>query len=314
MSTAWNREPFPLRPRCPLPDGGYASDESWYLSTFGSLLRRRGALVGLNSSQIALLDDEAVRNGTVPLRDMKEIEVSADGTVAMIVSRDPYPKLHRVDLDTWTTTEVKGAMLHGHKSWIARWDGGVVVSGTFSSFVTIHPWTGETRDSLYIDHPEGEYFGLEALAVSLDGRTVALADSGASEEVGMCDEPRSDPQLRVYDVPSRSCIASVERSSDRVVVSADGAYVLFPHGVFRRDDLSRAHAPAPAFRLGAALPGSSHVVLLDWERVTIFDCASGKEVALVEAWSNDANRLEVDPDGWISARARNEWRLWSPAR
>ncbi|MDB4936837.1 MAG: hypothetical protein JWP87_3809 [Labilithrix sp.] len=275
----------------------------------GFVARRGDVTLQVEQTGITLSRGGDVVRMPVPPGTIGDVETNEDATVAMIVALDHGHNLWRVDLSTGACAEL--APIFGGNAHLARSTSGVVIAGSNTPYLNRFAWSGADEGYVSIEHPPAEFFGVDVLAISHDGSTIAFNDSGASEDVGLGTETISMSQTRIYDVASKTWLATLEERLNGMVVSADGALVLTNKGVFAKDDLETLRAPAPAFRGGAAVPGTTAVVLHDGTRIFVFDFARGEEIATLYEGASSTWRLDVDPiNRSIAAYYAGDVRIW----
>lgn len=256
-------------------------------------------------SDLVVRDERGRRRVALP-STASQVRVSPDGSAAMFV--DLELRLWRADLETGACVEVDKAF--GGTSLLEPCRVGVALAGSNSSIVRVRAWSGEALASILLDHPSAEYFGVEVLALSNDGRLLVVCDTGASEEVGMIDEARGPAQTRAFEIASGRCMAATADTFSWAVASDDGTWLMTSRGICKARTL---HVDNPQHRVATAavsIPDTSCVAWHDGTRLAVHDLASDQPVTVLHE-DPRTPMLDVSPEGrQVSAKFGDELRAW----
>jgi len=204
------------------------------LASFGQLARRGERYVALRGPRLTVFEGGTRRDvGSFP--GAEHFLVSPDGRAAFIHHAGGV--VH-VDLDTGATTLVDR---FGNQKLYVTCDAFVVGGALTLSFLSIWTWQGEQLPHLWLEHPDPKMdFGVRDLAITPDGRWLAVADNGEDREGGGFTSYESGefPHVRLYDLQSRTCVARRKLGVYHISISPDGAVITTDHGKLRAPDLT----------------------------------------------------------------------------
>jgi hypothetical protein len=295
------------------------------VASFGGRSIRRGDVVISHVDKEVIVRHASRETGRVRLdATLDHLLVSPDGTTAFAHDRR---NLHHIDLATGKVTRLP--YVRGDSYQIASCATSIAIGGSNDDVVCRYAWSGEALAPIVLDHPhplpedaESDYFGVSELALSPDGRMLAVNDSGEREhDVHGNIVFLSESATRLYDLERGVPIARIPGGFYRgSLLFANDERLVTPSEILRTSDLSTLARFGHAFSTGATIPHTSWVVLWSRPRLVICDFMTAEPVIdLATTLAPDDEWLDlylydlhVDPEGReISASLASDLRLWA---
>ena len=213
------------------------------LAQFGRLVRRGDRFVAFKYAGELTVFEGNTRRDLGRFGPVDQFWVSPDGCAAFIQHQS---RLVHVDLETGAT---KADDPFGQIRCYAACDAFVIAGSYVSDFLKIWNWRGDELPNLAVEHADPTMdFGTCALAITPDGRWLAVADKGEDREGGGFTslERGESPTVRLYDMQSRTCVGRRALYTYELSISSDGTVITTENLKLRAPDLTSIDAAAPA--------------------------------------------------------------------